>query len=94
MTRRKWRVSDVFTAISLRDPNPNRSTYARTAAMAAQVDHRAGRLRDDTIGHWLRGYLCAAFALGYTYSAWINMTDEERCAAVVRAARRFRVKRC
>jgi len=88
----KWRVSDVFAALA-RDRTitmEGRDAAWWVAAWATQdMGHE---LTDATVGEWLSTYE-AGVALGVTEQEWRRMSGEQRCAAVVREARRLGVPR-
>lgn len=88
----RWRVSDVFAAISA---DKGLSADRRDAAWwvwAWATQDTGHELTDATVGRWLRMHE-AAIAVGEDWAEWRYMSGEQRCAAVVREAQRLGVPR-
>lgn len=92
MTGARWRVSDVFAAIA---SDASASADRRDAAWWAwawATQDSGFELTDATVGKWLRTHE-AGIAVGCDWVEWRYMTGAQRCAAVVREARRLGVPR-
>lgn len=94
----RWKVSDVFDALA-RDPSIGeaRQHCAVIARDWALFDSRDTSspfpLNDDNVGTWLGKIGSAAVAVGSEYLRWSRLSDAQRCAAVVREARRLKVEK-
>lgn len=90
----RWRVSDVFDAIANDESLPEfRRRCAARVAEWARYDAASGFLHDGNVGRWLFWLGPVEVALGENHGGWTSRTAEERCAAVVREARRLNVPR-
>lgn len=96
---KKWRLSDVFSALAEEHAQQGRVKPSdRAHEVAREASARRPRLgvslTDGTVGAWLDTWVfCAPVALGVEPWRWAYMTNDERCDVVVAHARRLRVPR-